>query len=424
MRRRDFLKKSGIALGAAGLTTFPHVWVKDYQYAWADDDEIQVGVLYSLTGTTAIVEKQLSKVTEMAIDQINANGGVLGKKVVPITEDPASDPRTFNEKANKLVVHDRVPSVFGSYTSASRKAALPVFEKRKNLYWYPTFYEGFECSKNVIYTGAVPNQQQENFVPWIIKQGYNKFFIVGSNYIYPREMAKVCKILVEREGGSWVADEYLELGHTEWGSMVNKMKTMWEAGECDCVYSNVVGDSIVAFRREFINQGLSYDKFPIFATVCSEIEVQAMGTDYAAGSATSFPYFQSVSNPANEKFVEDVKSAMGGDTVTYHAMECAYFQVFLWAQSAEKAGEVDPLSVREASKGQEVDAPEGRVRIEPENLHCWLTPRIGVWGSDGQAEIVDEYAEPLMPLPYSAYGEAPDNLFCTQAGLDSSKLKT
>ena len=424
MRRRDFLKKSGIALGAAGLTTFPHVWVKDYQFAWADDDEIEVGVLYSLTGTTAIVEKQLSKVTEMAIDQINANGGVLGKKVVPIIEDPASDPRTFNEKANKLVVRDRVPSVFGSYTSASRKAALPVFEKRKNLYWYPTFYEGFECSKNVIYTGAVPNQQQENFVPWITKQGYNKFFIVGSNYIYPREMAKVCKILVEREGGSWVADEYLELGHTEWGSMVNKMKTMWEAGECDCVYSNVVGDSIVAFRREFINQGLSYDKFPIFATVCSEIEVQAMGADYAAGSVTSFPYFQSVSNAANEKFVEDVKSTMGADTVTYHAMECAYFQVFLWAQSVEKAGEVDPLSVREASKGQEVDAPEGRVRIEPENLHCWLTPRIGVWGSDGQAEIVDEYAEPLMPLPYSAYGEAPDNLFCTQAGLDSSKLKT
>ena len=153
MRRRDFLKKSGIALGAAGLTTFPHVWVKDYQFAWADDDEIEVGVLYSLTGTTAIVEKQLSKVTEMAIDQINANGGVLGKKVVPIIEDPASDPRTFNEKANKLVVRDRVPSVFGSYTSASRKAALPVFEKRKNLYWYPTFYEGFECSKNVIYTG-------------------------------------------------------------------------------------------------------------------------------------------------------------------------------------------------------------------------------------------------------------------------------
>ena len=422
MKRREFLKKSGLAAGAAGLATFPHVWMKNYNYAWADSDVIKVGVLYSLTGTTAIVEKQLSKVTEMALDQINARGGVLGKQVVPIITDPKSDPKTFNEKANKLVVGDRVPSVFGSYTSASRKAVLPVFEKRKNLYWYPTFYEGFECSKNVIYTGAVPNQQQENFVPWITNQGYKKFFIVGSNYIYPREMAKVCKILVKREGGSWVADEYLELGHSEWGSMVNKMKKMWEKGECDCVYSNVVGDSIVAFRREFINQGLSYDKFPIFATVCSEIEVQAMGPEYAEGSVTSFPYFQTVDNPVNHKFVEDVKATMGADTVTYHAMECAYFQVFLWAQAVEKAGEVDPLSVREAAKGQEVDAPEGRVRIEPENLHTWLTPRIGRWRADGQAEIIDEYAEPLRPLPYSAYGETNEHLFCKEDGLDTSKL--
>ena len=133
MRRRDFLKKSGIALGAAGVTTFPHVWVKDYQFAWADDDEIEVGVLYSLTGTTAIVEKQLSKVTEMAIDQINANGGVLGKKVVPIIEDPASDPRTFNEKANKLVVRDRVPSVFGSYGCESRMAMSGVMQQLPGL---------------------------------------------------------------------------------------------------------------------------------------------------------------------------------------------------------------------------------------------------------------------------------------------------
>ena len=204
--------------------------------------------------------------------------------------------------------------------------------------------------------------------------------------------------------------------------MVNKMKNMWESGECDCVYSNVVGDSIVAFRREFINQGLSYDKFPIFATVCSETEVQAMGPSYAEGSATSFPYFQSVDNAANHKFVDDVKRVMGADTVTYHAMECAYFQVFLWAQAVEKAGEVDPLSVREAAKGQEVDAPEGRVRIEPENLHTWLTPRIGLWRADGQAEIVDAYPEPLRPLPYSAYGETNDNLFCKEGGLDTSKL--
>lgn len=420
LTRRSLLKGSAAA-GAATFAGFPHIWMRDMDLVWAQDaKEIKVGVCYSLTGTTAIIEKSMSQVTLMAIDQLNKQGGVAGRKVVPIVEDPASDPKTYSEKANKLVVSDKVPTVFGSYTSASRKAVLPVYEKRNNLYWYPTYYEGYECSKNVIYTGAVPNQQQENFVPWIINTlGKKKFFIVGSNYIYPREMAKVCKILLEKHGGEWVADEYLELGHSEWGSMVRKIK---ESG-CDVVYSNVVGDSVVAFYREFKNQGLTQDKLPICATVTSEIEVQAMGPEFAAGSFTSFPYFQSVATPANEKFVEDVKSYMGKDAVTHHALECAYFQVFLWAQAVEKAGKIDPVAIREAAKGQEFDAPEGRVRIEPENLHTWLTPRIGQVQSDGQFKIVDEYKAPIKPLPYSAYGETEDSLFCTSKGLDTAKLK-
>ena len=190
-----------------------------------------------------------------------------------------------------------MPTVFGSYTSASRKAVLPVFEKRNNLYFYPTYYEGFECSKNVVYTGAVPNQQLSNFIPWIIKTlGKKKFFIVGSNYIYPREMAKVCKILIEKNGGEWIADEYLELGHSEWGSMVNKIK----GSGCDVVLSNVVGDSVVAFYREYKNQGLTHDKLPICATVTSEIEIAAMGAEYAVGSYTSFPYFQAIDTDSQQ----------------------------------------------------------------------------------------------------------------------------
>jgi urea transport system substrate-binding protein len=419
VNRRKFLV--GAAAGAATVTGVPHIWVRDMDLAWAQDaKEIKVGVLYSLTGTTAIIEKSMSQVTQLAIDQLNKKGGVLGRKVVPIIEDPASDPKTFSEKANKLVVGDKVPTVFGSYTSASRKAVLPVFEKRNNLYWYPTYYEGFECSKNVIYTGAVPNQQQENFVPWIIKTlGKKKFFIVGSNYIYPREMAKVCKILVEKNGGEWIADEYLELGHSEWGAMVKKIK---DSG-CDVVYSNVVGDSVVAFYREYKNQGLDMQKLPICATVTSEIEVQAMGPEFAVNSYTSFPYFQSVNTPANHKFVEDYKAFAGKDAVTHHALECAYFQVFLWAQAVEKSGKIDPVAIREGAKGQEFDAPEGHVKIEPENLHTWLTPRIGQAQADGQFKIINEYKAPVRPLPYSAYGETNDNLFCTAKGLDASKLK-
>src|SRR6185312_10913430 len=164
--RRKFLKGTA-AVGAASAVSFPHLWMKDASLAHAAAGEIKIGVLYSLTGTTAIIETSLNQATILAIEEINAAGGINGMKIVPVIEDPASDPATFAQKARKLVVGDKCVSVFGSYTSASRKAVLPVFEKYNNLYWYPTLYEGRECSKNVIYTGAVPNQQQKDFVPWL-----------------------------------------------------------------------------------------------------------------------------------------------------------------------------------------------------------------------------------------------------------------
>ena len=413
LSRRSFVKST--ALGTAALAA-PYGFVRAAQAA----DEIEVGVLFSLTGGLSIIEKSLSDVTLMAISEINANGGVLGKQIKPIVEDGASDPKTYNEKANKLVVRDRVPTVFGSYTSASRKAVLPVFEKRRNLYFYPTYYEGFECSKNVVYTGAVPNQQLSNFIPWIIENlGKKKFFIVGSNYIYPREMAKVCKILIEANGAEWVADEYLELGHSEWGAMVNKIK---ESG-CDVVLSNVVGDSVVAFYREFKNQGLTHDTLPICATVTSEIEIAAMGPEFAVGSFTSFPYFQAIDTDINHQFIERYRLFVNDPkAVTHHALESSYFQVYLWKQAVEKAGEATPQAIVEGVKGQEYDAPNGHVKIDPENLHTYLTPRIAQWQADGQGKIVDDYGEPIRPLPYVAYGETEDDLFCKEKGLDTSKL--
>jgi len=414
LTRRTLLKNSALVGGAA--VAAPYWFTRSAMAA----DTIEVGVLFSLTGGLSIIEKSLADATLMAIDEINAEGGVMGKMIKPIQEDGASDPKTYNEKASKLVIRDRVPTVFGSYTSASRKAVLPVFEKRHNLYFYPTYYEGFECSKNVVYTGAVPNQQLSNFIPWIIKNlGKKKFFIVGSNYIYPREMAKVCKILIEQNGAEWVADEYLELGHSEWGAMVKKIK---DSG-CDVVLSNVVGDSVVAFYREFKNQGLTHDKLPICATVTSEIEIAAMGAEFAVGSFTSFPYFQAIDTDANKAFVERYrKFVKDPKAVTHHALESSYFQVYLWKQAVEKAGKATPAAIREGVKGQVFDAPNGRVTVDPENLHTYLTPRIAQWGADGQGSIVDAYPEPIEPLPYVAYGETPDNLFCTAKGLDTSKL--
>ncbi|MDQ0315765.1 transporter substrate-binding domain-containing protein [Amorphus orientalis] len=411
--RRSFLKSSALAAGA--LAT-PGIFHRAAMAA----DEIEVGVLFSQTGGLSIIEKSLSDATLMAIDEINSAGGVLGKQIKPLVEDGASDPKTFNEKASKLIIRDRVPTVFGCYTSASRKAVLPVFEKRRNLLFYPTYYEGFECSKNVVYTGAVPNQQLSNFIPWIINTlGKKKFFIVGSNYIYPREMAKVSKILIEQNGGEWIADEYLELGHSEWGAMVNKIKS----SGCDVVLSNVVGDSVVAFYREYKNQGISQADLPICATVTSEVEIAAMGAEYAAGSYTSFPYFQAIDTPANHAFVERYRKFVNDPkAVTHHAMASSYFQVFLWKQAVEKAGEATPEAIVANVGGQSFDAPDGKVTVEAANLHTAMTPRIAQWKADGQGEIVEAYDHPVFPLPYVAYGETQDNLFCTAQGLDTSKL--
>ncbi|HVI27920.1 transporter substrate-binding domain-containing protein [Hansschlegelia sp.] len=411
MTRRTMLSVSAASLAA------PYFFTRSAQAA----ETIKVGVLFSLTGGLSIIEKSLRDATMMAIAEVNAAGGVGGRQIEAIVEDGASDPKTYNEKASKLVIRDKAVTVFGSYTSASRKAVLPVFEKRKNLYVYPTFYEGFECSKNVIYTNAVPNQQLSNFIPWISKTlGKKKFFIVGSNYVYPREMAKVCKILIQQQGGEYVADEYLELGDSEWGSMVNKIKN----SGCDAVISNVVGDSIVSFYREFKNQGLSQDKIPICASVTSEIEIAAMGPEYAAGSYSSFPYLMAIDTDANKSFIERYRKFVNDPkAVTHSPLQSAYMGVFLWKQACEKAGDITPLAIRDAFKGQEMDAPIGHVKIDGENLHTYLTPRIAQWGSDGQGKIVDEYKEPLRPLPYAAYGETADNLFCKESGLDSSKLK-
>ena len=415
MNRRTLLTRSvGIGAGALAAPYF-------FNRAAMAADTLDVGVVFSLTGVTSIIEKSLADATLMAISEINAQGGVMGKQIRVIQEDGASDPRTYAEKASKLVVRDRLNTVFGGLTSASRKAVLPIFERRNSLFFYPTYYEGYECSKNVIYGGAVPNQQLSNFIPWIIKNlGKKKFFIVGSNYIYPQEMSKVCKILIEENGAEWIADEHLELGEAEWGAMVNKIKN----SGCDAVISNVVGDSVVAFYREYKNQGLSHDKLPICATVTSEIEIAAMGAEYAVGAFTSFPYFQAIESDANQSFIERYRTFVKDRTaVTHHAMECAYSTVFLWKQAVEKAQDTSPDAVREAIRGQEFDAPDGRIKIEPNNLHTWLTPRIAQWQADGQGKIVHEFEEAVMPLPYAAYGESSSNLFCTPNGVDKTKLK-
>lgn len=410
IKRRNFLKGTA-ALGAGVLGGFPHIWIKDYSLARAAGGEIKVGVLFSLTGTTAIIEESLNKATIMAIEEINAAGGINGMQIAPIVEDPASDPATFAEKARKLVVGDKCVSVFGSYTSASRKAVLPVFEKRNNLYFYPTLYEGRECSKNVIYTGAVPNQQQDEFVPWLVEKFGKKFFLIGSNYIYPKEENNYCKKLLEKLGGEVVSEEYVPLGHSEFSSVINKIKST----QPNVIFSTVVGDSVVALHRQYRAAGLDPAKMPMASLTTSENEVAAMGGDAAAGHFTSAPYFMVHKSPENEKFVAAYKKRWGDDKVTHFVSEPCYFQMYLFKQAIEKlaGGDITPDTIREAIKGQEMVAPQGKIRIEKENLHTWLWPKIAVAKSDGQFEILKDSAEWLAPDPYAAY----PNQKCTEAGL-------
>lgn len=410
IKRRELLKGSAAA-GAGLLAGFPHIWIKDYSLARAADGEIKVGVLFSLTGTTAIIEESLNKATIMAIEEINDQGGINGMKIVPVVEDPASDPATFAEKARKLVVGDKCVSVFGSYTSASRKAVLPVFEKRNNLYFYPTLYEGRECSKNVIYTGAVPNQQQDEFVPWLVEKFGKKFFLIGSNYIYPKEENNYCKKLLEKLGGEVVNEEYVPLGHSEFSSVISKMKST----EPNVIFSTVVGDSVVALHRQYKAAGLDPAKMPMASLTTSENEVAAMGGDAAAGHFTSAPYFMVHKSPENDKFVAAYKKRWGDDKVTHFVSEPCYFQMYMFKQAVEKLANSDitPENIREAIKGVELVAPQGKVRLEKENLHTWLWPKIAVAKSDGQFEILKDSAEWKAPDPYAAY----PNQKCTEAGL-------
>jgi len=402
--RRDLLKGAVVA----GL---PQAWIRNAQAAAGD---IKIGVLFSLTGTTAIIEESLNKATILAIEEINAAGGINGRKLAPIIEDPASDPATFAEKARKLVVGDKCVSVFGSYTSASRKAVLPVFERQNNLYWYPTLYEGRECSKNVIYTGAVPNQQQDEFIPYLIKNFGKKFYLIGSNYIYPKEENNYCKKLLEKYGGEVVDEEYVPLGHSEFSSVINKIRN----SQPNVIFSTVVGDSVVALHRQYRAAGLDPAKMPMASLTTSENEIAAMGGEAAAGHFTSAPYFMVYKSPENERFVAAYKKRWGPDKVTHFVSEACYFQMFLFKQALEKLGEaaLTPNAIRDAAMGQEVVAPQGRVHIEPENLHTWLWPKIAQAKSDGQFEILVDSKESVKPIPYAAY----PGQVCTQKGLQTT----
>ena len=398
IKRRSFLKGSAATLGALTIGgSAPYYFMRNIAKA-AESDTIKVGILHSLSGTIAIIEQSLHNAELLAIEEINAKGGVMGKKIQPVIEDPQSLVQVFAEKAKKLLLEDKVVAVLGCYTSASRQSVLPVFERNNGVLLYPTLYEAQECSKNCFYTGAVPNQQLDDFVPWIIKTlGRKKFYIVGSNYIYPKETNREVKALLKLHGGEDVGEEYAPLGHTEFSTIINNI-----AGSgAEVIFSDLVGDSIVAFYKQYRQFGLTPADLPICTPITTEQEIAAMGPENAFGHYTSFNYFQSVDTPENKVFVERYKAKYGANSVTNAVMEAAYFETYFLAQAIEKMKSTDADAlIFEGLPGQEFTAPQGKVKIDEKNHHTWLWSRIGKANEQGQFDIVWTSDASIRPDPW------------------------
>ncbi len=362
------------------------------------DDTVTVGILHSVTGTMAISETGSVEAEKLAIEQINAQGGVLGRKILTIQEDGQSDWPTFAEKARKLLVDDHCAAVFGCWTSASRKAVLPVFEQYNGMLYYPTFYEGLEQSKNVIYTGQEATQQILAGLNWVQDDKKAKsFYLLGSDYIWPRTSNKIARKHIENVlHGKVVGEEYFPLGHTQFNSVINKIKLT----KPDVIYAIVVGGSNVAFYKQLKAAGIDLSKQTLMTISVTEDEILGIGGENIAGAYACMKYFESLKNPNNEKFVPAFQAKYGKDAVIGDVTQAAYLGPWLWKLTCEKAGSFDIDKIAAASPGIEFKgAPEGYVRIH-ENHHLWSKTRVGRARPDGQYDVVYETADLMEPNPF------------------------
>lgn len=416
--RRKFLLYSSATLGTSLLlkacandspTATDTVTNGSSDTATDSSSTIKVGILHSLSGTMAISERSVVDAERLAIKEINAAGGVLGKQIEAITEDGASNWDTFREKATKLIDQDQTVVIFGCWTSASRKNVKPVFESKDHMLWYPVQYEGQECSKNIFYTGAAPNQQIEPSVDWMLKNKGKEFFLVGSDYVFPRTANTIIKAQLEALGGKTVGEDYLPLGNVEVTPIISKIRQALPNG--GVIYNTLNGDSNVAFFKQLKGAGLTADKYPSMSVSIAEEEVKAIGVEYLQGHYAAWNYFQTVDTPANQKFVAAFKKEYGADRVINDPMEAAYIAVYLWKQAVEKAGTTDLNKVRTAAYGQTLDAPEGKVTMNA-NHHLSKIVRIGQVRQDGLFDIVYATPAPVEPIPWNQFVKETQGFGC------------
>jgi urea transport system substrate-binding protein len=379
------------------------------------DKPIKVGVLHSLSGTMAISETALKDVALMTIEEINASGGVLGRKLEPVVVDPASNWPLFAEKARQLISQDKVAVVFGCWTSVSRKSVLPVFKELNGLLFYPVQYEGEELEKNVFYTGAAPNQQAIPAVEYLISKeggGAKRFFLLGTDYVYPRTTNKILRAFLKSKGVAEIDIEevYTPFGHSDYQTIVANIKKFAASGKT-AVISTINGDSNVPFYKELGNAGLKATDVPVVAFSVGEEELRGIDTKPLVGHLAAWNYFMSLKNKQNEAFIAKYRAFAkkkglpdADKVVTNDPMEATYVGIHMWKQAVEKAGTTDPDKVIAAMAGQTFNAPSGFVlTMDLTNHHLHKPVFIGEIRADGQFSVVWKTKAPVRAQPWSPF---------------------
>lgn len=363
-----------------------------------DSKVVKVGLLHSQTGSMAISEQAVLDAEKLAIEEINAAGGVLGCQIEYQEEDGASDPSTFATKAEKLIDQDGITTVFGCWTSSSRKAVKSIFEDYNALLFYPVQYEGMESSSNIVYTGAAPNQQIVPAIDHLIEQGYTKFFLLGSDYVFPRTANMIISAQVENAGLEVVGEEYADMSQTDFAAIIAKI----EEAKPDVIINTLNGTGNVSFFKQMSEKNYTSEDYMTMSFSIAEEEVATIGSDILKGHMVSWNYYQTTETEKNEEFVAAYKDAYGEDRVTSDPAEAAYDAVYLWKAACEKAGsfEVDDILAAIEEGGITFDAPEGTVTIDGSNHHLAKPVRIGQVGDDGLIYEVYSTDAPVDPDPY------------------------
>lgn len=363
------------------------------------NDPVRVGILYSATGTTSTIGQSQLQGAQLAIDEINEAGGLLGRELVAVRYDPASTPARYAALAEQLIVRDGINVIFGCYMSSSRKAVIPIVEKWNKLLFYPTLYEGFEFSGNVIYTGAAPNQNSVQLADYMTSSFGARVYLIGSDYIYPYESNRIMgELVMQHPGSGKLGEHYLPLDATErdYAAIMQDIR----ARQPDFIFSTVVGDSTASLYRAYADAGFNPQTMPIASLTTSEAEIAQMGADVAAGHFTAAPYFQSIDSPANARCLARLRLRLGDDCRPNLCWEAAYFQMHLFANAFRQAGSDRIGELLPHLLGSEFDAPQGRIRLDPDNHHTWLHPRVGRANAQGGFTIVRQATRAVSPDPY------------------------